>query len=795
MSVRIDIESKTLWVGVGDLVQGLKGSLGRSGLLEFRGKWGREAHRSKAAEAVTDGHRLNEVHVSHSIRVNDYTAVISGRIDSILLHNDSTIVEEVKTGALSGVQIESCNEDSFRTFRDQLRAYLYLLEFGSEYKNLSGRLMLVSLLDGTVVRVPVSYEAEPTFLFLRSKIIGLLRRHERRAVKKKSRKHLAGPIKFPHEKPRTYQAEVSDAVTEALQSRNHLLLSAPTGIGKTAAALHAALRFALAKGKRIFWATAKTSQQAIVSETLAPMLSSLAAFSSMIVAAKEKLCPNEMYCCDEDYCTYARGLYERLHGSGVVESLLGSRLIGFGQILDAARKESLCPFELSLELTLEVDMVIGDYNYVFDPASYLRRLFSGKHRDWILVIDEAHNLYPRAREYFSPCLSLRSVKEAEEYALSAGWCPPEALRLIGEARKYLVSRGRRLRKNGGETQAVIESDKGFSPQLSDRIDAVLSGFLLERVRTDIETEEPAGAFLTELRRFCRGLELDGDFAHIFDTRDGGALKLVCLDPSPQLTERIAGFHSVIAMSATLKPQSFFANVLGFPRDQTLMSEFGSPFPRENRKVIVIPGVATTFQARRHTAPEVARTIRDLASLRCGNYAVFFPSFAYMDLVRPHLTGFPGNIVVQERSMRQWEIKKLMATLKEGRTNLFLAIQGGMFGEGVDYPGASLIGAFIVGVGLPEPTLENELLREHFAEKYEAGFEYAYLYPGMTRVIQSAGRVIRSESDSGLIVLIGKQFALPEYAALIPREWYDYSIEELAAADPYAAAREFWEGIP
>lgn len=795
MTVRIDIESKTLWVGVGDLIRTFKGGIGRSAVPEFRGRWGQHAHKLRTTEAAaTAGRRLTEVSVSHSIRVNDYTAVISGRVDSILVQEDSTVVEEIKTVTWSGQRLENCNQDTFPMFRDQLRAYLYLLEFGSEYQNLSGRLALVSLLDGTTVLVPVSYQAGPVFLLLRSRILGLLRTHERRALKKKHQASRSGSLRFPYDRPRKYQAEVDAAVFEALDARNHLLVSAPTGTGKTAAVLHAALRFALSEGKRIFWATAKTSQQDIVTETLELTLPHDAAFSGVVIAAKEKLCPNRVFCCDEDYCMYARDFYERLHETGLTESLLGSHVVPPAQILDAARKENLCPFELTLELVNEADLVVGDYNYVFDPASSLRRLFFGKYRDWILIIDEAHNLYPRARQCFSPTLSLRSAKEAEKFALNANWCPPDAVSIIGEARNYLASLTRKLKKQAGQRHAVTEIDKGFFSRLSERLDVALSGFFLERVRAGVETEEPAGTFLTDLRRFCHGLESDDEFAHVYDGRDGGILKLFCLDPSSQLAERLAGFHSAIAVSATLKPQSFFANVLGFPPDQTLMREFGSPFPTENRKVLIIPNITTTFRARQHTAPQVARLIVELASLRRGPYAVFFPSFAYLDLVRPHFRDFPGQVLVQERSMQAHQVRNLLARLNE-ETTLLMAVQGGLFGEGVDYPGASLIGAFIVGVGLPEPTLENELLKEHFAHKYEAGFEYAYLYPGMMRVVQSAGRVIRSENDAGLIVLIGKQFTLPEYAALIPREWYDYSIEELVVADPCAAAREFWESIP
>jgi DNA excision repair protein ERCC-2 len=236
-------------------------------------------------------------------------------------------------------------------------------------------------------------------------------------------------------------------------------------------------------------------------------------------------------------------------------------------------------------------------------------------------------------------------------------------------------------------------------------------------------------------------------------------------------------------------------VLGFPGDETVTSSLASPFHRENRKVIIDPTVSTMFRHRSATAPEVARIIKEVAALRVGNYAAFFSSFAYLELVRPHLCDFGGNLIVQQKGMREQELEQTMSLLKNAdASNLILAVQGGFLAEGVDYPGAVLVGAFIVGPGIPEPSLENELLRAHFESRYEAGFDYAYLFPGMTRVIQSAGRVIRSEDDAGFIMLIGRRFSTPRYSALIPQDWYQYSVEELMCADPVTAIGAFWKSL-
>lgn len=797
MTIRIDEKTRTLKLGVSDLIRLLTDSSGfpQSGSV-FAARWGQEFHR-RMREGHSQNGRSAEVHVSHQIQVREYSVTISGRIDLLHKEANKTVVQEVKTVAVAARELEKASEDDFPAFRDQLRIYLYLLGCKETLENLTGRLTLVSILDGSVVEIPVTNDPEDVFLRIRGVLLGIIQRHESFLQKRDYRRSLAGRIRFPFASPRKYQEEAGAAVSDVLQARNNLLLSAPTGMGKTAAVLTAALRHALENDLYIFWASGKGSHQAVVAETLRLILPADAQVSAVLLMAKEKLCLNETFVCEEHLCRYSGEFSAKLKETQAVEDLLRQQIVTPEDIVRSAESHQMCPFELSLEAASRADFVVGDYNYIFDPKSSLRRLFSSrKRKGWILVIDEAHNLYSRARGYFSPALGFREVEEAEQTAIATEWCPPDVVSVLGEVRGQAADIRRQYRAGRGAKKLAVEIDRDFFSRIGSCIGSVLSDYFLAKLRAGAqESEDSLELCLLAISSFCAILELEGDSVCIYDSAERGSLKQVCLDPSHQLGETIRSFSSVIAVSATLEPHQFFRDVLGFPADETIAHTFASPFLRENRKVLVVPGISTTYRDRARTAQEVARLIRAVAALRIGNYAAFFPSFSYLRLVQSHLDDFRGRLLTQEERMPEKSLQKMLDCLKDrAQTNLILAVQGGLFAEGVDYADRPLTGAFIVGIGLPALSLENELLKNHFEEKYGAGFQYAYQYPGMVRVIQSAGRVIRSHEDAGFIMLIGRRYATTAYSSLLPRDWYAYSVDELVSADPVAEIGEFWDSF-
>lgn len=800
MAIRIDDKNKTIRISVRDLVSPTValGSLAVGGFLPARAALGKDVHANHQAQrgdAVVS--YRNEVHIKHSMRVDDYTAIIQGRIDGVYERRGKLVVEEVKSVISTQDLLERIKAGDFEASVLQLQVYAFLLTSDTG-KQTEGYLVFVSLENRRSERVEVDCDPEKVQYFIVGKIRGLLAEHRKIQRRQAQQKRAAGGIVFPFPETRLYQDEMMEAVQEALEHRRNLLVSAPAGIGKTVAAIFPSLRYALKNKMRLFFITPKTTQQRIVAETLRMTVGGWRIVSCICLRAKEKMCANDVFYCHPDFCLFARNYYDRLASSTAIEDLLTEKVILPEMVYSRAMEERLCPFELSLDVALQATVIVCDYNYVFDPRVFLRRFFSEeKYEDTILVIDEVHNLYPRGRAYYSPELrrgDLRAlIRRAEDSDV-------RGVREIGEALEPLDRYFSRLQTYGREECAgapkfTVEMDFPFFDEQKERVDAAMVRYFLHKKTSRASVpEDPVERFYQDFNSFYGVLQLEGEeFSYLYDA--GGqtpALKVLCKDPSRFLGERMRGFYTSIGMSATLVPPEFFRDVLGFDRDTTRLVSFPSPFPRENRKVVVVPRVWTTYRLRRRSYEDSARIIEQVISLKKGNYFVFFPSFEYMEAVGTHLSASGFRVLRQQRAMAEAERAELLRRLTEGGgAHLILAVQGGIFAEGVDYPGETLIGTVIVGPGLPKYDFEQELMRQYFDERYGAGFEYAYLYPGMNRVVQSAGRVIRSETDRGIIVLLGERFARPEYASLFPRDWYVESPRELKVKDYESEIRRFW----
>jgi DNA excision repair protein ERCC-2 len=332
--------------------------------------------------------------------------------------------------------------------------------------------------------------------------------------------------------------------------------------------------------------------------------------------------------------------------------------------------------------------------------------------------------------------------------------------------------------------------------LRGRLETLMADYVIYRRRTGpLSGGDPLQDFYYAWQRLCDVLALGGDeFSYIYQhAPDESLFKVLCKDASRFLHERLQGFHSVVAMSATLTPFAFYQDVLGFPAERTFTAEFPSPFPAANRQIMVIPEISTTYRERERDAPRTAQIIDTIVAQHYGNYGVFFPSFAYLRLVRSWLRYPAYQLIEQTETMSDADRAAVLARLQQHDTDpvLLLAVQGGIFAEGVDYPGDMLIGVIIVGPGLPRVDFEQELIRTYYDDKYTSGFAYAYLYPGMNRVVQSAGRLIRSETDVGIIALLDKRFTYSNYTALFPLHWYTNTPRELVTRNYQQALARFW----
>ncbi len=800
MTIRYDSSQATLRLSIGDLVSAaFPGSLHMAPMLRSRAALGRQVHETHqtAQQTVDDTYRA-EVSIRHEMTIDDHAVTVQGRVDGV--HDDGAvrIIEEIKSLLLPSEDFAQVTLSQYPTYEKQLSLYLYFM--GQTHRGpMRGHLVLINLADNARTTLVVEPDPEASEAFVVKELRAMLARFKARAARAAKRR--TQTVAFPFAAMRPQQAEMVDQVRLALQDQSCVLISAPTGIGKTVAALYPALAQALSEGLKLFFVTAKTTQQQLAVDTLQRMVPERdgVAFNAVHLRAKEKSCLNDLFYCHESFCEYAQDYRGKVERNEVVETLLNTAVIGPDLFAAAGERHRVCPFELSLDVAAEVDAIIGDYNYVFDPGSYLRRFFQdGPYDDCVLIIDEAHNLYARARDYYSPVLNQRRVKQLLAH------CADEPTLLFREFETFFRALDEifpQLYEDALEPPTTGAYTPVSPPlqqmaELRQQLESIMVDYVIYRRRMG---HEPGGDLIQDFyyafQRLCDVLALGGDefeYLYAHDAEDA-VFKVLCKDASRFLRQRLDGFHSVIAMSATLTPFAFYQDVLGFPSDRTFAVEFPSPFPTENRCILTIPGVSTTYRDRQRDAPKVAEIIETIIAQRQGHYCAFFPSFAYLRQVRTHLKIPPDRLLEQMENMserdRAWMLRQLQRS-REGL--LMLAVQGGIFAEGVDYPGEMLIGTIIVGPGLPRFDMEQELIRAYYDEQYDNGFAYAYLYPGMNRVVQSAGRVIRSETDVGLIALVGKRFTYRNYTACFPAHWYTESPRELVARNYQQRLQRFWQ---
>jgi len=608
-------------------------------------------------------------------------------------------------------------------------------------------------------------------------------------------------LAFPFPEPRASQDILVRDLDDAVANGLTVLCSAPTGIGKTAAALYPLLRRALGERRKLFFVTAKTSQQALALDTLRRMIPPGAGVSALQLAAKRRSCPLDDAQCRRSRCRFQRRFTPRLEDSGLLDELAVLGVVDAETITERSLAAQLCPFEVSLALALRASVIVSDFNYVFDPNVYLRRFFDKPYDRHLLVVDEAHNLPARAAGYYSPTLELPVMRSAARACLEAGGV---TLRGAGELLNAVASHCEErvvelAQERDGVPPFVEQPDRIAFEAFAAEVDDVLMDYALYaagggeppalpplgRVRHRAEDPDRLLGLLGELRDFCRCSQEDPDlFATLWSP---ASVRMLCLDPAPFLRTRLEGFHAAVYMSATLTPLDFFGRALGADGLSCVSLELPSPFPRENRLLLGVRSVDTTYKRRSESAPEIARIIVEAIRLRRGNYLAFFSSFAYRDEVVSQLAKGDYRTLIQLPGM---PVEPLLARLRENRdgTLLLCGVQGGVLSEGVDYPGDMAIGVFVVGPGLPAVTLEQELIREYYEQRLGAGFEYAYMLPGLTRAVQAGGRVIRSASDRGFVMLLCRRFAEARYRDRLPAYWRE---ELLTRDDPIPRLREFW----
>ncbi|MFX0126290.1 MAG: ATP-dependent DNA helicase, partial [Candidatus Hodarchaeota archaeon] len=678
-----------------------------------------------------------EKHVKFTTEVDDWTVIITGRIDGYYEEGDVVVIEEIKS--VMDLSNFDMNALPAKAYLIQLQIYGYI--FVQQGKKVRCQLVLVELLSENTKRIGIPLEDHTSLIQLRIKEI--LEHWKAEQQLKSNQRTRFSTIKFPFSKYRPEQDKIIKQAEETIENGKRLMISAPSGLGKTVGTLFPTIKVGLTKNLRVFVVTSKTTQQRIYKDTLRRMVKKGSNLQAIILTAKEKLCLNSEYICDPQVCSLLEN-YNTQDFTEAIEDLLTRKVIEAKDVKKKAEEVGTCPFELSLDTSLFCDVIVGDYNYVFHPTVFLRRFFEKPYNDSILIIDESHNLPSRATDYYSPEIALRRIWEVENHLRSlydSEEFTKKGLEPLQDLYLYIQGLSTHTKVFNKRKCGIVSLDEKKITKIQKKIDEFVFEFVREFNREfgqSPTSKDPMLSFAAELRWFQTVLieSNSNEFSYIYDA-DVGVLKILCKCAAPKLAQRIKGFHAVIAQSATLSPFKYFRQMLGFPKD-TQMREYPSPFPSENRLYLTYPYISTKYKERDIFYRQIGQIIRDCITIRKGNYLAFFPSFNYLKEVLKKMEEdqFPIKLLIQEREMSERKRRKFLRRLKQSNEKyLLLGVHGGIFSEGVDYPGEMADGIFIIGPGLPTFYFEQELINNYFQDTYGKGFEYAYRNVGMNRVVQ------------------------------------------------------------
>lgn len=777
--------------------------------------------RSTADNAMAEGGRIHrmiqkrmgsnydaEVSLSYRYATENYDIVLDGRADGVI-HDDITTIDEIK-GTYKHVD-KMIGPLPVHLAQAKCYAYMYSCQVRKQENeqqqttSVMGVRMTYCNMDTEEIRYfdyRVSYEELEAWFF------GVMSAYQKwtdmeykwRILRQESIKQLTFPFSY-----REGQKQLASYVYQTIVHKKKLFLEAPTGVGKTISTVFPSVKaIGEEKAQKLFYFTAKTITRTVADNTFSILRNHGLHFKSVIITAKDKICFMEETECNPDYCPFAKGHLDRINDA-LYDILIHEESFSREKIEEYATKHKVCPFEMCLDISLFADGVICDYNYLFDPHVFLKRFFSeGVKGEYLFLIDEAHNLVERGREMYSAVLikedfltlkkSVKVYDTRMEKQLEK--CNHELLHLKRECEELTVLDDishfiRPLERLFTTMESYLENHEE-SPVREEVLDFYfeVSHFLMIYERMD-------NKYVT----YCM-LQGNGDFA----------IRLFCVDPSSNLQNCMERGISTILFSATLLPIQYHKKLLGgTPEDYEVYAK--STFDPGKRELLIAGDVTSKYSRRGESEyTKIASYIYQIVKSKKGNYIAFFPSYAFQQKVHDafqKLYGMDGTIecLLQNDYMREEEREAFLSHFT-GNEELDIASQihmeietedmdsllgfcvmGGIFSEGIDLKNDSLIGAIIVGTGIPLVCKERELIRRYFDEVDGKGYEYAYQFPGMNKVLQSAGRVIRTNEDIGVVALLDERFLSAPYQRLFPVEWNQYDIASLSNVE--CIMERFW----
>lgn len=704
-----------------------------------------------------------EVPLKERFPCEGFCLQLEGRADGIIEENDSVFVDEIKAVMRDLNQIEK----PVGVHLAQAKCYAYMYAVQKSLESIGVQMTYCHIETEEIKRFKEEYTIEE----LAEWITNLVHKYEKWAKFQIEWKEIRNASIRQTEFPFPYrdgQRNLVSAVYRSILRKKKLFIQAPTGVGKTMAVVFPAVRaVGEGLGEKIFYLTAKTITRTVAEQAFYTLGEQGLQYKVLTLTAKEKICFCEEANCNPDFCPYAKGHYDRVNDA-VFDLITNTRKLSREVVEEQAEKFKVCPFEMALDISLWVDAVICDYNYVFDPNAHLKRFFSeGGEGNYLFLIDEAHNLVERGREMYSAeiykedVLSIRRLVKAEDVKLAKRLdeCNKQLLELKKECEDYQIHDSvshiaLKLMNVMGELERYLEEH-----QNSEKREEVLNFYFQVRAFLNIHD------ILDENYVIYTEMESRGRFK----------LKLLCVNPAVNLQNYLEMGNSTVFFSATLLPIHYYKKLLSVETDDYAVYAESS-FPQENRLILLGTDVSTKYTMREpgmyeRFAEYLLRTVRG----KKGNYLAFFPSYRFMEDVYEQFQIKQTeeiDCIVQSQYMNEEAREIFLETFEEERDCPLVGfcVMGGIFSEGIDLTEDRLIGAVIVGTGIPQICHDREIIKGYFDSKNMSGFDYAYLYPGMNKVLQSAGRVIRTEEDKGVVLLLDERFLGRRYQEIFPREW-------------------------
>lgn len=775
--IRISVRSLVEFIlREGDIDNRVSGSMEKDAML-----LGGKIHRKIQSRMGTN--YTAEVPLKIQMPCDGFVLQIEGRADGVLKDDGKVLIDEIKGILRSLEHLEA----PVPVHLAQAKCYAYIYAVQNSLKCIDVQMTYCQMETEEIRRFCQEFE----FQELQTWFQDLVTQYEKwakfeiewRNVRNDSIRQIEFP--FPY---REGQRDLVASVYRTILRKKKLFIQAPTGVGKTMATVFPAVRaVGEGLGEKIFYLTAKTIMRTVAEQAFSLLKEKGLLYKTITLTAKEKICFCEEAECNPDACPYAKGHFDRVNDA--VFDLITHSGDWSREVLEKqAKKHMVCPFEMSLDVSNWADAVICDYNYAFDPQAHLKRFFSESGKgEYLFLIDEAHNLVERGREMYSASLykedllEVRKLVKAEDPKLAKGLseCNQQFLELKRECEHY----------------QILKSVSHIALKLMNVL-SKLEDYLEEC--KDAEKKKRVLDFYFAVRSFLNIHDImDENYVIFSEMMEDGRfqIKLFCVNPAVNLQNYLEQGNSTIFFSATLLPVHYYKKLLSVEKDDYAVYAHSS-FPQENKFLFIGTDVSTRYTRRgESTYQRFARYIAVMAEQKKGNYMAFFPSYRFLEEVHTcflECVDHEVDSICQVSYMDEEQREEFLEEFEQEREKSLVAfcVMGGIFSEGIDLTDDKLIGAVIAGTGLPQVCTEREILKQYFNVADMDGFDYAYLYPGMNKVLQSAGRVIRTESDRGVILLLDDRFRAMRYREVFPREWQQYQLGSVKNLEQ--EIRTFWE---